>query len=98
MTEPKTALKEALERDLKTLADVREELRLQLRLAKADARDEWHALERTWEQVQNEIRRAGSNAKEPLHDIGSAASTLIGELKRGYGRIKSQLDAAKSSN
>lgn len=84
-------LKEALERDLASLSRTRDELRVQLQLAKADARDDWKLLEQAWQRVENEIKRVGDHTKEPVKDIGEAARSLLGELKTGYERIKSQL-------
>ena len=90
--------KEALERDLHTLRGMREEVRLQLELAKADAHDDWKLLERTWESVEAEIKRVGDHTKEPIKDMGAAARALMSELKHGYARIKSQLERAAGAH
>lgn len=91
-------LKEALEHDLATMAKARDELRLQLKLAKADARDDWRRLEDTWQRVEEEIKRIGDHSKEPVKDMGAAARSLIGELKHGYARVKAQLEQAMSQS
>ena len=83
--------KESLQREVEALMKARDELKLQLSLAKSEAKDEWARLETTYERLQSEIKRIGSDAKEPLKDIGSAARQLVDELKRGYTRVKSEL-------
>ncbi len=82
-------IKESLQRELDALAKARDELKLQLKLAKNEARDEWSRLETTFERLQNEVKRIGVDAKEPLKDIGAAARNLLDELKNGYSRVKS---------
>ncbi len=90
-------LKASMERELELLSQARDELRLQVHLAKAEAREEWKRLESTWERVQGELKRVGAQAKEPAKDIGDAARSLLDELKRGYERVKTEIkDAAKS--
>jgi predicted nucleic acid-binding Zn-ribbon protein len=86
-------LKAALQHDLDRLASARDELRVQLSLAKAEAVEEWNKLETTWQRVEEEIKRAASHTKAPVHDMGAAARQLIEELKLGYERIRTQLKA-----
>jgi hypothetical protein len=83
--------KESLQREVEALIKARDELKLQLSLAKSEAKDEWARLETTYERLQGEIKRIGIDAKEPLKDIGTAARQLVDELKRGYTRVKSEL-------
>jgi len=92
---PNTSLKNALQRELELLAKARDELRVQMHLAKNEAKGEWKRLEDTWQRVETEIRRVGEHAKEPVHDMGGAARSLIDELKRGYARIKAELSPPK---
>lgn len=84
-------LKATLQLDLDRLATARDELRVQLQLAKAEAIEEWNKLETTWERVEEEIKRTASHTKAPVHDMGEAARQLIEELKLGYERIRAQL-------
>ena len=83
-----TEIKQSLQRELDALSKARDELKLQLTLAKKEAIDEWSRLENTFERLQSEVKRIGVDAKEPLKDIGSAARHLLEELKRGYSRVK----------
>jgi predicted nucleic acid-binding Zn-ribbon protein len=80
-----------LQDELGHLAEVRDELRVQLSLAKAELSQEWDKLENNWTRVQGEIKRLGDQTKEPAHQIGHATSQLVDELKRGYERIRAQI-------
>lgn len=88
-------LKETLQRDLDLLAKTRDELLLQLSLAKAEARDDWKSLEERWGRVQTEIKRTASDSEET---VTGAVRTLLDDLKGGYERIKTQLKDNASKN
>jgi archaellum component FlaC len=85
--------KEALERELALLAQMRDELKVQMHLAKADAKDEWNRLEKKLETVQSELRTLGEDAKAPLREVQSASRALLDELKKGYERVRAQLSS-----
>jgi predicted nucleic acid-binding Zn-ribbon protein len=84
-------LKAALQKDLDRLVELRDELRVQLRLAKDEARSEWDRLEINWQAIQDEIKRIGEHTKEPVKELGVASQKLLEELKQGYERIRAQL-------
>jgi predicted nucleic acid-binding Zn-ribbon protein len=84
-------VKATLQRELDSLKRTRDELRVQLHLAAADAKDEFDKLETKWARVEAELGRMGSHAKEPLEDIARGARGLADELKKGYSRIREQL-------
>ena len=90
MTETKD-VKAALQRELANLTKARDELKLQMTLAKNEVRDEWKKLETTWQGVEAEIKRVGEQTREPVKDIAEAAKSLVGELRGGIDRIKAQL-------
>jgi predicted nucleic acid-binding Zn-ribbon protein len=93
MTEAKD-FKAALQRDLNRLAEARDELRVQLKLAKAEAVEEWNKLEAKWQRVEEEVKRAVSHTKEPAREIGTGARHLLEELKHSYERVRDQLKSA----
>ena len=94
MTDAKD-VKAALQRELELLSKIRDDLRLQLKLAKSEALDEWKKLESTWLGVEAELKRVGEQSREPVKDMAAAARALMDELRRGYGRIKTQLKEAR---
>ena len=76
---------------MEKLKQQRDELRLKMHLAKADARDEWEELEGKWDTLKSRLRSAGEEAGEATGDIGEALRGLAAEIKKGYDRIKEQL-------
>ena len=83
--------KETVERELELLAKMRDELKVQLHLAKADAKDEWERLEKRFQGVQQELVNLRSEAKQPLQEAQNAGRELLAELKRVYERVRDQL-------
>ena len=84
-------IKESLQREVEALTKARDELKLQLALAKNEAKDEWTRLESSFERLQGEIKRIGIDAREPLKDIGVAVQHLVDELKKGVSRVKTDV-------
>ena len=72
--------KEQITKAAEQLKQQRDELRVKLHLAKADAKDEWAKLEAAREE-------AGKTAES----VGSALSLAMEELKKGYERLKKRL-------
>jgi len=91
-------LKETLQRDLDLLAQTRDELLLQLSLGKAEARDDWKALEERWGRVQSEIQRTASDSEQTVKEMGESVRNLLDDLKGGYERIKTQLKHIAGKN
>jgi predicted nucleic acid-binding Zn-ribbon protein len=93
MSDASKDLKVTLQKELDHLAEVRDELRVQLALAKAEAKEEWNRLEGSWDKIQDDIKKIGEQTKEPVQQIGHAANELVQELKRGYERLRTQFKA-----
>jgi hypothetical protein len=83
-------LKQVFEQDLAALRATRDELRVQLHLAKADAKDEWNRIEKSWERVERELAVVGEHAKQPLADMEHAMRGLLSEIKQSYARIRAR--------
>jgi len=82
---------ERIHEALEKLKQQRDELRLKMHLAKADARDEWDELEGKLEHLRERAKAAGSEASEASGDVGEALRSLASEIKKGYARIRDQL-------
>jgi hypothetical protein len=82
----------ALQTDLRKLYDElrtqRDELVVKLHLARADARDEWEALEKKWQHAKAKMGVVGREAGEVAEDVGEAARGVLEELKKGYARLR----------
>lgn len=82
---------ESVEKLFAGLKEQRDELRLQMHLAKADLKEEWEGLERKWEHVESRLDAAGHEAKESAEDVGAALAQVGEEIGQAYKRIKRSL-------
>ncbi len=69
----------------------RDELKLKLHLAKAEAREEWTKLENQWEDVRTKAEVTYKETSKTAEDVGSALELTLQEIKKGYERIKKTL-------
>ena len=83
MTEPSLDLRTVVD-DLKR---ERDHIRVRLHLAKAEAKDEWEALEHKWEHLRSKMGLVGDEAGKAAHEVGAALRLAADELRRGYERI-----------
>ena len=81
-------VKEECSELLGKLKQERDELNLQMHLAKAEAHDEWERLEVKWKHFQSKAASVGDVAAETSKDVGAATRILADELKRGYQHIR----------
>lgn len=70
------------------LRQTRDELRVQMHLAKAEARDDWDNLEKKWDDFQGRMDKVEDAAGDAAKDVGGALSSLGEEIKAGYQRIR----------
>lgn len=71
-----------------SLLQQRDELRVRMHLAKADAKDEWEVLERKWAEAQVKFTQVRQSAGESMGEIEAAARLLGEEIKKGYERVR----------
>lgn len=83
--------KKVLDEEVESLQKTRDELRVQLHLGAADARDAWGRLEKKWEHLEARLKRFGEVSHESADDVESAAKNLVGEIKQGYKRMRDVL-------
>lgn len=69
----------------------RDELRVKVHLAAADAKDEWEVLEKKWSHYEGKAKQVGGEAKDASKDIWDATKLLGKEIKEGYDKIRKQL-------
>ena len=79
-------------RDLHTamekLAQIRDEQRVKLHLAKADARDEWAKVEARWDQLQVRVQKLQDAAADAGEDVWGGVEVLLDDVKQGYEKIR----------
>ena len=83
--------KEQITKAAEHLKQQRDQLRVKLHLAKADAKDEWARLEKQWEEMRPKPDAAREEAGKTAESVGTALSLAMEELKRGYDRLRKRL-------
>lgn len=76
---------------LDTLAQIRDELRVKIHLAKLEARSEWERLEPKWWELEAKIDALETVSAEAGKGLKAAAELMIEELQKGYDRIRTIL-------
>lgn len=87
MTEKRFDL-DALVEELK---EQRDDLRVRMHLAKADARDEFERLEQEWEHVRAKLGVVGKEAGKAAVEVGAALKLAVDELRHGYQKVRELL-------
>ncbi len=77
-----------LEREFESLERMRDELRLQVHLGKAEAKERWEELESKYRDAEAKVRAA---AAEPIQEVGDVVRSLLDEIREGYRRIRDAL-------
>lgn len=77
-----------LDERLEELKQTRDELRVKMHLARAEARDEWEKAEKKWNDLQNRYRDVKRGTGEMLAKARTAAKILMEELGDAYDRIR----------
>ena len=83
--------KEQITKAAEQLKQQRDQLRVKLHLAKADAKGEWARLEKQWEEMRPKLDAAGEEAGKTAESVGAALSLAMEELKKGYERLRKRL-------
>ena len=81
-------VKEEIEELAAELKQRRDELRVQLHLAGADAKDGWEELEKKWGHFEAKSVQFRAEAKDAGAEIAEAAKLLGSEIKEGYERLR----------
>jgi predicted nucleic acid-binding Zn-ribbon protein len=86
-----TELRETLREELDSFRELRDELRVQSELGKAELRDRVHELERRWRRLESRFDGIRKDAKGDAEDVREAVRLLARELKEGYEHVKARL-------
>jgi chromosome segregation ATPase len=84
-------LDDKMEEVLKKLKTERDELRVQLHLLKAEAKEEWDDVEKRWEHLESRMKRVGDAAADSGGEIAAAGKQLTEEIGNAYKRIRKSL-------
>jgi predicted nucleic acid-binding Zn-ribbon protein len=80
-----------LKEELDKLRELRDELRVQLELGRAELRDRWQELEKSWHQLEGRLKLARDGAREDSHNVREAARLLARELRDSYEHLRKRL-------
>jgi hypothetical protein len=81
-------LQESVQKEIESLKQVRDELRVKADLAKMETRDQWETIEKKWHHLEGQVKSLNEDAKASASEIGDAVSLVLGEIKEGYTKIK----------
>ena len=84
-------LGEKIEEEIEALKRTRDELKVQMHLAKAEAKDLWARMEHKFNEVESQVKRTTHEAQAPLRDAGDALRSLVHEVGEGYKRLRQVL-------
>jgi CBS domain-containing protein len=80
-----------IDEEVEDLRRLRDELRVQMHLAKAEAKELWDDMEQRFSDIEGKAKQVARQAEAPLEDIGEAARLLAEEIRNGYRRIRDML-------
>ena len=83
-------LKDEINEMIAELKQVRDELKVQLHLAKEDLKDDWDQVEGNLEKLEAKAKNIGKATAEASVDVGEAAKLLAEEVKHGFDKIRSR--------
>lgn len=69
----------------------RDELRVQIHLASAEARDRWEKLEDKWNEIKPKLDQAARDAGKTGSEVLSALALAGEAIRQGYHRIRQDL-------
>ena len=84
-------VQQEIERFRDGLLQQRDELIVQLNLAKLEAKEEWEKTEAKLEEFKARLENAAQEAEEASGDVWASAKLLGEEIRSAYERIKVRL-------
>jgi hypothetical protein len=81
-------LRDRIEDQVAELRAARDELAVQLELAKMEAKDLWGDLEKQWEHAESKLKVLGDTSQEAAEEVGEAAQLVLDEIKEGYTKLR----------
>jgi predicted nucleic acid-binding Zn-ribbon protein len=83
-------LKDEINEMIADLKQLRDELKVQLHLAKEDIKNDWDEVEGNLAKLESKAKNIGDAAKDASGDVGEAAKLLAEEVKNGFDKIRSR--------
>ncbi|HEY8122302.1 MAG TPA: hypothetical protein VII78_13355 [Myxococcota bacterium] len=83
--------RDALKDEVDAFRQLRDELRVQSELGKADLRDRIRELEQRWNRLEGRFDGIRKDAKADAEDVREAVRLLARELREGFEHLRSRL-------
>lgn len=80
-----------IETEIDDLRRMRDELRVQAHLAKAEVRDRLGTLEQGLQSLERRVKKTSRAAEEPLRKLETDVRRLVDDLREGFERIKDSI-------
>ena len=77
--------------DFQTLRTLRDEIRVQLHLAAAEAKDGFEDLEKKWVHAEGKLKQLGEESADSAERVADALGGVLDEIRAGYDRVKKLL-------
>ena len=77
--------------EMESLRQLRDELRVQAGLGRAELREFWDDLERRWARLEGRLKRAREGAREDSKNVREAVRLLAQELRESYEHLRQRL-------
>ena len=87
----------SLLKDIKSLGQLRDELKVQSHLFKVEMKKDWRKLEKDWKLIKRQIEPSKQNAKKSAREIKQSTRHLLAAIRSGYNKLK-QTVPVKESN
>jgi phage-related minor tail protein len=84
-------IRKRLEEEAAELRTIRDEIEVQMHLAKLDARDVWNDVEKQWVHAESKLKQVGAAGREAAEDITAATQVVLDEIRSGYEKLKGTL-------
>ena len=83
-------------KDIKSVEQLRDEIKVQAHLLKAEAKSEFKKMEKDWKIIKREIFPVKRAAHKSRVEIKKSTRDLLHSLKSSYERVRSFLPTQKS--
>lgn len=73
--------------EMESLRRTRDELQVQMHLARAELKEEWEKAETKWSRLEGEVHRLRDRAAAPTKELKHAVTELANDIGESYARI-----------
>jgi len=84
-------------KDIKSLGQLRDELKVQSHLFKVEMKKDWQKLEKDLKLIKRQIEPSKQNAKKSASEIKQSTQQLLAAIRSGYDKLKQTVPLKKSS-